>query len=769
MASLVPHQASASPENIQTSEYQAESCPEVPPGYEHVLDTSGGHGNGPGIISISEHLEVLCGPLLNYKYLANANSPNPEWQGSVLLVTRPGQRQPVLQLRALGPVSQAAAGTQGQHTNGDIPEVRAATTTVPGVKLFADPDKSFWRFPIRAPLKAYEARWEYTIPLFKYFTDKPALPAWNFVVPASRDSMRIMFHSCNGFSIGTDLDVWQGPVLWNDVLRMHAQRPFHVMIGGGDQIYNDEVRMDGPLREWTDISNPHKRRAHLFPFEMREECDKYYFDNYVKWYGMEPFASANSQIAQINIWDDHDIIDGFGSYTDHFMKCSVFRGIGGVAFKYYCLFQHHHAPPMSTYTTDCPETMSAVNRTSGADPRQLQHSWVLQETERDPSWIEGSRPGPYVEETSRNLYMRLGRRIAFAGFDARTERTRHQVNYPETYDLIFDRLNKELTAANREIKHLILLLGVPIAYPRLAWLENIFSSPIMGPIRFLNKRFGVGGNFFNKFDGNVDLLDDLDDHYTSRHHKRERRELVQRLQDLARQHSVRITILSGDVHLAAMGRFYSRTDIGITPEQDFRYMPNVISSAITNKPPPKPVANLLARRNKIHHLDRHTDETLMKLFDAQPGGKEKAAAFNKVTMPSRNYACITEVGSEVTNGTALIGEHHQQEQQDEAYSLAPAVYPNDGHAPLHKGEEGAGTAHRAADGVSSVSGMLGGLDVSIRVEIDNMDRSGRTEGYGFSIPPLTISSEQATLEPPRHSHFSRLSRSRPTSSASNRE
>jgi hypothetical protein len=51
---------------------------------------------------------------------------------------------------------------------------------------------------------------------------------------------------------------------------------------------------------------------------------------------------------------------------------------------------------------------------------------------------------------------------------------------------------------------------------------------------------------------------------------------------------------------------------------------------------------------------------------------------------------------------------------------------------LHKGEVNAGTAHRAADGISSDSGMYGGLDVAIRVEIDPHDRSATTEGYGFS-------------------------------------
>ena len=34
-----------------------------------------------------------------------------------------------------------------------------------------------------------------------------------------------------------------GPALWNNVLELHAKRPFHCMIGGGDQIYNDGVRV----------------------------------------------------------------------------------------------------------------------------------------------------------------------------------------------------------------------------------------------------------------------------------------------------------------------------------------------------------------------------------------------------------------------------------------------------------------------------------------------------------------------------------------------
>lgn len=121
----------------------------------------------------------------------------------------------------------------------------------------------------------------------------------------------------------------------------------------------------------------------------------------------------------------------------------------------------------------------------------------------------------------------------------------------------------------------------------------------MGPAKFLNRRFGFGGSFFNKFDGSVDLLDDLDDHWTARTHKKERKYLIEKLQDVGAAHNARITILSGDVHLAAVGRFYSDVHLKIPARADHRYMTNIVSSAIVNKPPPAAVANLLAARNKV--------------------------------------------------------------------------------------------------------------------------------------------------------------------------
>jgi len=109
-----------------------------------------------------------------------------------------------------------------------------------------------------------------------------------------------------------------------------------------------------------------------------------------------------------------------------------------------------------------------------------------------------------------------------------------------SYELIFDRCRREIIEG--ETKHLIVLLGVPIAYPRLVWLETLLTSRLMDPVKAL-ARAGVLGGFLNKFDGGVEILDDLDDHWTAKRHKQERNWFIQELQELAAEKSVRVTIL----------------------------------------------------------------------------------------------------------------------------------------------------------------------------------------------------------------------------------
>lgn len=170
----------------------------MPDGFQHVTDGQNHHGQGPQIISTSSELEVLCGPLLNYQRMSEEASEI-LWHGSVLIVTKPGQKLPHITLQLLGALD--GATRVKSHP----------AQKIEGLKLYSDPDKAFWRFTLRLPLVEAEAKWQYTFENIRFFSELTNKEnSREFVVPASTESFRIMFHSCNGFSVGTDEDFWSG-------------------------------------------------------------------------------------------------------------------------------------------------------------------------------------------------------------------------------------------------------------------------------------------------------------------------------------------------------------------------------------------------------------------------------------------------------------------------------------------------------------------------------------------------------------------------------
>lgn len=245
---------------------------------------------------------IVCGPLLNYRHMEDGR-----WHGSVLVVIKGGGTevlfQPSLIIRRVGVANELPSTTE--QANGAADD-KDGGSRVESQRLYSDSRNTFWSFDIIVPMEGVEVKYEYFIPELRYSTDyKPKVNS--FFIPATNESMRLMFHSCNGFSVGTDEEAWSGACLWRDVMRKHEVAPYHVMLGGGDQIYNDGIRVNGPLRPWTEIRNPQKRRDYPFPDKLRAECDDYYLKNYIRWYNTEPFSTANGQIPQLNIWDDHDV------------------------------------------------------------------------------------------------------------------------------------------------------------------------------------------------------------------------------------------------------------------------------------------------------------------------------------------------------------------------------------------------------------------------------------------------------------------------------
>jgi hypothetical protein len=115
----------------------------------------------------------------------------------------------------------------------------------------------------------------------------------------------------------------------------------------------------------------------------------------------------------------------------------------------------------------------------------------------------------------------------------------------------------------------------------MSFLEHFLEAK-WNPLNILARKgaFGLGG-MVNKFNKSSELLDDLNDHWCANVHKKERNWLVLECQKLVLEMNARLTFLSGDVHLAAVGCLFTHKKTKkLEPEQDHRYMLNIVTSAI---------------------------------------------------------------------------------------------------------------------------------------------------------------------------------------------
>ena len=184
---------------------------------------------------------------------------------------------------------------------------------------------------------------------------------------------------------------------------------------------------------------------------------------------------------------------------------SMFKNIGRVAVHWYLLFQHH-------------TTLDILH----ASP-----------DDRDLFTVTG---------TGWHFVKYLGPAIAVVGIDCRSERNPQQVMAGPTYQGIFPRI----ATLPPSVQHCILMISVPVIYPRLDTAESVVNTvatgkkAVTGTYNLLGKVVGsaagivggrevVGSGFqsvkkaFGKSGlmssvvsvfGEVDLLDDLRDHWT---------------------------------------------------------------------------------------------------------------------------------------------------------------------------------------------------------------------------------------------------------------
>ncbi|KAI8987067.1 hypothetical protein BDB01DRAFT_720027 [Pilobolus umbonatus] len=520
--------------------------------------------------------EVICGPLLRY---IDINYNTREWRGSILVVSTDTQPPPIdIQL----------TDTATQKVVRHRPEA---------MDLDTYRDKyHFWRYDVRFTLTDASQIVTYSTPFNNW-----AEPSFTFHVTSFYDSMRFMFYSCNGFSdVGQDIKDKFGEKtapLWQDVLDRHEVLPFHVLLGGGDQLYQDRLIKEDFMIPWNNEKDPASRLAMQLSPEMKNGFEEFYFNNYCINFGFKDnpiVAKAFASIPSVNMWDDHDIIDGYGSYPADMQRAECFQVLFANASRFYYLFQHH------TTINLAPEH----------------------------GFLRGALA------TCNHIVTTLGPDIGYVSIDCRGERTKHDVCKAQSYDVIFEALYTRIPST---VQHLLIQTGVPIIYPRLTFFENLMDGAAGLSLATLVGKTGALGDIIsgqlNKWNGDPELLDDMNDHWTAANHELERKALIERLQQYSRDRSIRVSFLGGDVHCCGAGKLYSK-DMKEKEEGDPYFMVQIISSAIVNVPPPQALLTVLNQNSGFITFNGNTEERMYNLFKRSPNGNTRQ---NKKLMGMRNY------------------------------------------------------------------------------------------------------------------------------------
>lgn len=397
---------------------------------------------------------------------------------------------------------------------------------------------------------------------------------FRYVVPERDKPLRISYGSCFGFSsMGEMKKVAVKNAMWQVLQAQHKIKPYHLMMMGGDQVYADSMwEVVAPLKAWFDLSIK-KRVQASFSAEMRKLVEQFYFNLYCDRWSQPEVAAVMSQVPSLMMWDDHDIFDGWGSYPPEQQAAPVFQGIWKEARDHFRLFQ--------------------LQAKDDADLGE----------------------GALLSRLGFTYAHRIGD-IAIIALDMRSERTQDQVMSLETWNRIQEWMYSELPAitdaggatARTRCQHLLVMSSIPVVYVNSNMIESAFGF----------------------FPGQQDLEDDFKDQWLSRTHHEERLRLIHRLLKFSKDSGCRVTIVSGDVHVAGLGYIQSERDSNQFDEANV--VNQLISSAMVHPPPAGLIVTMMEKvlGDKVEEVDRGITARLSKF----PGSAQRFLA-------GRNWLSIT--------------------------------------------------------------------------------------------------------------------------------
>ena len=337
---------------------------------------------------------------------------------------------PILYFRGVGSLGESGRGEGTDRwrlsvlfvfegvTEPDDLMVEGVSLPVPPRHVFVWRNKHIWRYVFQVPRANHDRQIGYGFP--------GRATQWKATIPGQNTRLRLAYTNGNGIHDEYGASVLKNGTdgMWPQLLKLHAENPYHILIQGGDQIHADNLWKEcTALAQWW--SEPEPARFNMpFSRAMADQAMDYFFNAYCTTLAKPEYAKAMASIPSVMMWDDHDIFDGWGSRPEAEHQCQVYRGLFAVARRQFSLFQ-----------------MGAAIR----DPMEC---------------VWGAGIGTFTQG------FRIGE-IGMLVLDLRSERTRTEVLGEGSW--------KELPgwlAKFHGCRHLVVSAAVPPAFVGLGWLEK---------------------------------------------------------------------------------------------------------------------------------------------------------------------------------------------------------------------------------------------------------------------------------------------------------
>jgi hypothetical protein len=261
---------------------------------------------------------------------------------------------------------------------------------------------------------------------FSLPADRPSSYAWKgevFEVAGDLSGdLRLAYVSCNGEETGDlEREGSERNAMWARLGREHRERPFALLLHGGDQVYADEVTRGHALsHDWPDryARNPSDDALQ----DLRHHLRQRFVERYSALYSSPDIAWLLARVPSLMQWDDHDICDGWGSLSRSRTGSSIGQAVFEIARESFLVFQQ------GTTDGDLPARFG--------DPQGRHLGWCV----RAPN-------------------------LRLLAPDLRSERTRRRIVGPEGWAMLDREADRPAPGQT------FVLSSVPLLGPRLSLLE----------------------------------------------------------------------------------------------------------------------------------------------------------------------------------------------------------------------------------------------------------------------------------------------------------